>query len=924
MSLQPGASLGSYTIVGPIGAGGMGEVYKARDPKLNRDVAIKVLPEMFSADAERLARFTREAQVLASLNHPNIAQIYAVEIGPGLIFGSGHPEMSPGPISTALVMEFVEGQDLSELIAASPSSAGPKGPALHTTVGAPGLQARGIPLDDALHIARQIADALAAAHELGIVHRDLKPANVKVRPDGTVKVLDFGLAKAMDPAGASSADAMNSPTLTSRGTQMGMIIGTAAYMSPEQARGRAVDKRADIWAFGVVLFEMLAGERAFKGDDVSDVLAAVLRQEIEWKALPAATPVKVRRVLERCLERDVKKRLRDIGDAWIGLDEPDPVVAPADAPASPARSSLISRALPWAIALVIAAGSIAWSLMHAPAPAPQQIVRASTGMQNLAMLMAVARDGTRLAYVSASGASSTSGITLRMLDQFEGKVVPGTENGIFPLFSPDGQWIVFNTLGDSAIKKIPVTGGTASRLCDGNLAGGAAWGDDNTIVFSGANGLMRVSADGGTPEQLTTVDTAKGETSHVRPQFLPDGRQLLFTVDGSHGPEFAVRDLDKPGHRTVARGGLNGRYVGSGHLVFLRDRTLFAVPFDLNRMEASGGEVPVVESVSTFGPAGTADYSVSQTGLLAYFGDGGTQGTTLAWADRAGTSKLLPGQSQQAWGTGRLSPDGRYVANGITGAKGIRDIWTFDVERGTLTRLTFGGQGDVNDNAIWSPDSRRVFYSGRGSAKSGVYSVPADASSKATAVLATEAPAVPTSITPDGKTLLYHTAGPGKRVQVFQLPIPAGGQSAKPQPLHEPVGVESGAQISPDGRWVAYVSNESGTDEIYVLPYPGPGPKVRVSLDGGGAPRWSRDGKELFYWASVPTAKLMAVDVTITPSFRAGQPRELFRQPSTTTWDVTNDKDRFLVELSSRQNGSTLNLVANWFDELGRRAPAKK
>ena len=409
----------------------------------------------------------------------------------------------------------------------------------------------------------------------------------------------------------------------------------------------------------------------------------------------------------------------------------------------------------------------------------------------------------------------------------------------------------------------------------------------------------------------------------MRPQYLPGGRRILFSVLSKEGPKFAVIDVGKAGHRIVARGGDNGKYVESGHLVFLRDRTLFAVPFDIKRLEVSGSEVPMVENVSILGPTGTADYSVSATGLLAYFGGFGSQGTTLAWADRAGVSKPLPGQSQQLWGTGRLSPDGKFVANAITDARGVDDIWTFDVVRGTLTRLTFGGSGDTNDYPVWSHDSRRVFFSGSVAGKFGLYAVPADASSKAKIVLATESLAVPTSVTPDGRTLLYQAPGGDKRLQNYQVAITNDG-TGKTQPLHEQIGAENGAQVSPDGHWIAYVSNESGTDEIYVLPYPGPGPKIRVSLDGGTSVRWTRDGHELLYWASVPQSRLMAVDVKTSPTFSAGQPHELFRQPSTTTWDVTTDRNRLLIELSTRQNGSTLNLVTNWFDELHRRAPAKK
>jgi eukaryotic-like serine/threonine-protein kinase len=894
MPLAPGTRLGPYEIVSALGAGGMGEVYRARDGKLNREVALKVLPESVAADPDRLARFHREAQVLGALNHPNIAQIYGFEDS-----GATH----------AIVMELVEGPTLADRIAEGP-----------------------MPVDEAMAIARQIVDALEAAHEQGIIHRDLKPANVKVREDGTVKVLDFGLAKALDPTSSSGADVMNSPTLTARATQLGVILGTAAYMAPEQAKGKAVDRRADIWAFGVVLFEMLAGQRAFKGEDVSDVLAAVLRQEIDWTALPASTPARLRLVLERCLERDPKKRLRDIGDVWIGMDTPDAPAAAAPSAAAPRRPGL-ARWLPWVAAFVIAGVSVAWAMLRATPSEPQLVTRSIAPMKDLALLVNVSRDGTRLAYVTASNSGGFAGITLRMLDQFEGRIVPGTEGGAVPLFSPDGQWIAYTDVGTGAIKKIPVTGGTAIRLCEGGLAAGAAWGDDDTIVFSGSKGLMRVSGDGGTPEALTTLDATKGETAHIRPQFLPGGHQLLFTVISSEGAQFAVRDLDKDGYRVIAKGGDNGQYAPSGHgspnraeregghLTFVRGTTLFAMPFDLQRLEVTGGEVPVVENVSTIGPTGTGDYSMSEGGLLAYFSTTESQGTTLAWADRAGATKVLPGQSKQAWGTGRLSPDGHLVANSIGDDRGGRDIWTFDVERGTLTRLTFNGQ---NDLPVWTPDSRRVFYGGTVDGKHGLYSVPADASAKAALVLATDQPATPTSFTPDGKTLVYNQMDANRKQQIFTLAIPTEGQPAQPRPLHEAAAAELAAVVSPDGHWVAYVSVESGSAEVYVQPFPGPGPKARVSLSGGTSPRWSKDGRELLYWADVPSARLLAVDVTGGATFHAGEPHELFKQLSTTTWDTTPDRNRFLVELSSRQAGSQLAIVTNWFDELRRRAPAKK
>ncbi|MCX6537633.1 MAG: protein kinase [Acidobacteria bacterium] len=882
-----GATVGPYQVLEKLGEGGMGEVYRARDTKLGREVALKVLPAALAGDPDRLARFRREAQVLAALNHPNIAQLYGFEDT-----GATH----------ALVMELVEGATLADRIAQGP-----------------------VPVDEALAIARQIAEALEAAHEHGIVHRDLKPANIKVREDGTVKVLDFGLARAVDPISTASGDAMNSPTLTAHATQLGMILGTAAYMAPEQAKGKPVDRRADIWAFGVVLFEMLTGQRAFKGEDVSDVLAAVLRQEIDWSALPAGTPPRIRRVLERCLERDPKRRLRDIGDVWIGLD------APADAPPAPAPALTagrqphgIARWLPWIAAVVIAAASVTWSIVRTPPPQPQLVTRSVSHLKDFSAFVNISRDGTKLVYTTASGGSSF--LTLRMLDQFEGKPIPGTEGGLFPIFSPDGQWIAYSTASQpSKIRKIPLTGGTSIALCDGGVGNGATWGEDDTIVFSGGKGLMRVAASAGTPQPLTTVDAAKGEAAHIRPQFLPGGTRLLFTImpiKSADGEQFAVLDLVKGGYRAVAKGGVNGQYTASGHLTYLRGSTLFAMPFDLGRLAVAGGEVPVIELVSTTGSTGTGDYSFSNAGLLAYVADeSANRGTTLAWADRKGKTSILPGEAQKTWGTGRLSPNGRLVANRFSDDKGGADMWVLDVQRGIPTRLTFGG---THDFPVWTPDSRTVVFTGTQDGKQGLYSVPADASGKPALMLATESPAVPTSFTPDGKTLAYYQAGPDKRARILLARVGAIGQPVQPRPLHDASGAEYNAQISPDGRWVAFVSTESGTSEIYIQPFPGPGPKLRISTGGGNDPRWAQNGRELFYRTGVPAQTFMVVELLADSALPVGQPRELFQLTAGTTWDVTPDRDRFLVELTVGGRGSALALVTNWFEELRRRAPAKK
>ncbi len=921
MPLPTGARLGVYEIVGALGAGGMGEVYRAHDTKLNRDVALKVLPPSVAADPERIARFHREAQVLAALNHPNIAHLYDMTSGVVVdptASGGGRGSLNPGPEIHGLVMELVEGPTLAEKLAGD----------------APASVERALSVSEALAIARQLADALEAAHERGIIHRDLKPANIKVRDDGTVKVLDFGLAKALDADASkdpSSPPAMNSPTLTARSTQLGVILGTAAYMAPEQAKGRPVDKRADIWAFGAVLYEMLTGRRAFAGEDISDTLASVLRQDVDWSALPADTPLGVRRLLARCLDRDLKRRLRDIGDAWADLDSSSSASSAVSLSAvtavthdPPVRSRLTSRALPWAIAILAVAGSVAWVLVgRAPVAPPVGVTRTMTRLQDLEIFVDLSHDGTRLAY-SVVGGQGTASIGLRMMDQFDGKPLAGADNGAWPILSPDGQWVAYQSLSQpSKIEKIPVTGGAPIELCDGVLAVGGDWGSDDTIVFVTSKGLKRIPAAGGTAETLTTIDAAKGETAHTRPQFLPGGRQLLFTVtSNAKGDEFAVLDLASKTYRTIAPGGENGRFVTAGFLTYVHGSTLFAVPFDRSRLQVTGAAVPVVDDVSTQGSDGLADYTVSDAGLLVYV-VAEAQGTTLAWVDRSGATHMLPGQARALWGAGRVSLDGLRVANTIHSAEG-GDIWVLDVDRGTPARLTFGGS---NQTPIWTPDGRALVFSGLQQDKFSLATVPADGSGKATVLLETDTRATPTSISRDGRTLFYTQAGPDKRVRIMTVLLPVSSAAGAPRPWHDAAAPEGAAEESPDGKWVAYESSESGNAEVYVQAASGTGGRVRVSSQGGASPRWSRDGRELFFWSARPTSRLVAVDVATdaaSGTFRPGQPRELFQKVSGTTWDTTPDRNRFLMELPSSTGGSTLATVTNWFEDLRKRvAPGK-
>ncbi|HEX5071038.1 MAG TPA: protein kinase [Vicinamibacterales bacterium] len=887
MSLPSGTRVGPYQVVGKLGEGGMGEVYKARDSKLDRDVAIKVLPESFALDADRVARFTREAKTLASLNHPNIAAIYGLESP-----GSGH--------GTALVMELVAGDDLSLLIARGAMALG-----------------------DALPIAKQIADALEAAHEQGIVHRDLKPANIKVRADGAVKVLDFGLAKAFDPSSTSGSGLMNSPTLTAQATQLGTIMGTAAYMSPEQAKGRTVDKRTDIWAFGVVLYEVLSGHRGYQAEDVSDTLAAVLTREVDWTKLPAATPPRLVALLRDCLVRDPKQRLRDMGEARRIIDQlitgnsgSAPISTPASSVAPPAPVAAWRRALPWAIAALataIAAGAT-WQSPTSP-PASNLVTRARASFRDFTGLVDLSRDGTKVVYVGAHPPKGFQ-LELRQMDQFDGAPITGADAGVLPVFSPAADWIAFSTI-DGKIKKIQSSGGPAITLADGTFLDGATWGDDDTIVYSSPKGLMRLSASSGPPAPLTTVNKEKGELRHIRPQFLPGQTRLLFTlISATADPQFAVLDLKTGDYHAVARSGDNGRYAPSGHLLSVRAGTLFALPFDLGRLTATGPEAPVIQGVSPVGPAaGTADYAFSQSGLLVYFESMAQSGTTLTWRDRRGTETPLVGQIPRAWGTGSLSPDGRHVANAIHAEKDA-DIWVVELARGTPTRLTFGGN---NDNPIWTRDGRTIVYGGNKDGKAGLYKVPADGSGQPELILAA-ADAVPTSFAPGDKTLLFVQPGPSGRQQIMVLPLDAKGGTLSAHPFRETSASDREAQVSPDGNWMAFISTESGRGEAYVVPFPGPGAKKQVSSAGASRVRWVGAGRELVFWDGTGNA-LLSSAIQFSP-FAAAPPQELFNVFAGTTFGAAPDGQHFLVE--SVQSGATLVTVTNWFDELRRRAPTKK
>jgi serine/threonine-protein kinase len=881
-ALSQGSQLGAYEILNFIGAGGMGEVYRARDTRLGRDVAIKILAETFAHDADKLARFEREARVLASLNHPNIAAIYGFEQAGDTKF---------------LVMEYVSGKTL-------------RGP---------------MPVEEALPIANQIAEGLEAAHEKCIIHRDLKPTNIKITPEGKAKVLDFGLAKAMLPEGTTSSPGPDSPTISVASTREGFILGTAAYMSPEQARGKPVDKRADIWAFGCVLYEMLTGKPVFAGDTVTDTLAAVVRNEPDLAAVPEV----VRGVLRRCLQKDPARRLRDIADARLELEE---------APEKTTTERPRRQWLPWAVAAATATCALIAALLwpRTPQAAPGQVVRSTMLLQGRSnpRAVAVSRDGSHVAYLSAPPGP----IFLRRMDQFESKPVPGTENASAVFFSPDGQWLGF--ADSNKLKKVPVNGGapmtvydTGSASQSGGVANsGASWGANGDIIFGGgSDGLMRISADGGNPEVLTTLDEKNGERAHRWPRFLPDGRSVLFTIASSGAAaayddsKIAVFDLSTQRRHILIEGGSCAHYLSTGHLIYWRDAALFAVPFNAKQLRVTGPAVPVLQRVSGMSGVGFGDFDVSESGTLAYIPGGDLTSSLLLWVDRQGKAEPLPA-APRPYLSLQISPDGRRVALAIGPLRSRSDIWIYDLSREALTRVT--SQPGAFD-PVWAPDGKRIAFRFRPTPRNNNLAwVYADSSSEVELLLTLKAQSILPGLswTPDGRTLVFTETSPAGVADLWVLSI---GGERKSRPFYETPFTKATPAISPDGRWLAYVSDEDGRPQIYVRGAPradglpaAPG-KWLISTDGGDAPRWSRNGRELFYR---DRGKLIAVAIEPGPQFQAGTPKVLFEgNYHTHAYDVSPDGRRFLMvkpEGSVHQDpgAQQMHIIVDWVEELKRLA----
>jgi serine/threonine protein kinase/Tol biopolymer transport system component len=899
--LPVGRQMGPYTILSLLGAGGMGEVYRAHDTTLGRDVAIKVLPPVFTLDPERRARFEREARLLASLNHPHIATIYGVEDA-GAVRG--------------LVLELVEGPTLAERLAR-----------------------RALPLGDALAIARQIADALEAAHDKGIIHRDLKPANVKITPEGIVKVLDFGLAKAA--AGDTAADLSQSPA-TALTHHKGML-GTAAYMSPQQARGQPLDKRTDIWAFGCLLYEMLSGRRAFKGDTSSDAMAAVLEREPDWKALPAATPQNIRTLIERCLEKDLSRRLRDIGDARLEIDQ---------AIAMPANGAPLIRAVhgwrrglpPLLFGALGVALALAFVWMTPSKTSTSASMRVSAELGTSASLVkdqfgggtsvVLSRDGALLAFVAQTSEGARPQLYVRYLKQLQAVALSGTDGAVNPFFSPDGQWIAF--FAEGKLKKIPATGGGVSTLCDAISNRGGDWADDGTIVFSpdreGAS-LWRVSSGGGVPARLTSL--VPGEVTQRWPQTLAGGKAVLYT--GNSGPNgfenanVVVQPLPDGRRKVLVRGAYGARYLSSGHLVYIHDDTLFAAPFDLDTLQVTGQAVRALEGLTINTPVGAAQFTISTNGTLAYLpGQRINYDAPIDWADRG--DRITPLRAAAAyWQRPVFSPDGQRLAMAIHDGKHYGN-WIYDWGRDELLRLTY----DLADaiNPVWTPDGQRIVFATKrdGTSNYNLYWQRANGSGESQRLTSSTNRQLPTSVHPDGKLIAFTEHHPDTGSDVMILPFDgdeaSGWKPGEPRVFLNSRFSESEPMFSPDGRWLAYVGNESGRDEVYVVPFPGPGGRRQISIGGGNDPAWSRARHELFYGTS--DHRIMVVSYSSEGgTFRSEKPRlgsniRFSPRIAGRNFDVHPDGERFALSAERPQghdDGHHVTLIFNFFEELRRTAP---
>ena len=888
-----GQTISHYKIIEKIGQGRMGVVYRAEDTNLSRDVAIKVLPEQFTQDPQRLARFEREAKLLASLNHPNIAAIYGLEEADGVRF---------------LSMELVPGETLADLLT--------KGP---------------VPVEMTLELCRQIAEGVEAAHEKGVIHRDLKPANVKVTPEGKVKILDFGLAKAFESE-TPAADISQSPTLTEEMTRAGVILGTAAYMSPEQARGEEVDKRTDIFAFGCLLYELLTGKRTFAGKTVTDTLAKVLEGVPDWKALPKNTPWRIQELLQRCLTKDPDDRLLNVGEARIQIKKTLEKPATELPTGTAGAAQPVQRSWGMTAGLVllgaVVAGLAVWLLLQPSAseqslnrfvitPSPPVVLVSANSKE-----VAISPDGRQLVYMG--DAEEGRQLYLRSLDEFEDRPIPGTANpGGIVFFSSDGEHIGFFAGGK--LKKISLAGGSPITLCDVPLSLRTGDWFEDTIVFTATlesgQGLYRMSAAGGEPEMLATPNLDEGESGYSLPDFLPDGKNLLFTIRVNTGFQTALLSLETRERKVVLENARQARYLSTGHLVYEQSRTgnLMAAPFDLAALEVTGDSVPVVQGVRQT-PNSYVDYAISDNGTLVYVPGQAVFEHSLVWVDRRGVETPVT-QEKREYGSSHISPDGKQVVFSLHQGGSPHSVWTYDFGLDSLSRLTF--EGTIAGAAVWSPDGKWIAYQSNPDGKRNLYRQTADRSGQPERLTTSENTQMAMSWSPDGRFLAFHESGrPGWSIGILEI----DGDS-EPQHLIDSTANECCARFSPDGKWIAYVSDELGRDQVYVRPYPEPDVKFLISgEEGGGEPVWSPDGLELFYRNG---SSMMAVAVQKEPRFTAGKPTVLFegryRGLSSAPrgyqyYDISPDGRQFLM-VKLDQASSTINVVLNWSEELKRLVP---
>ena len=918
MSFAIGSTVGSYRVIGPLGKGGMGEVWRARDTRLDRDVAIKTLPPEFAADPDRLARFEREAKVLASLNHPHIAAIYGLEAAADARF---------------LVLELVEGETLADRLTRGP-----------------------LPVAEALGLAAQIADAIEAAHEKDIIHRDLKPSNIQITADGKVKVLDFGLAKALD-ADPAHSQIFNSPTFSMAATAQGVILGTAAYMSPEQARAQPVDRRTDVWGFGCILYEMLTGKQAFRGETVSDLMASVLAREPEYTELPTTIQPRVREALRRCLDKNPKRRWQAIGDLRVELEQALANPAAGVEPSNPAATRSIGGLLLLTAAVTaLIASPATWLLKPTPPPDPRPIVRFDFELPpNMQLrgtawpLLALSPDGRQVAY------NATAGVFLRSMDTLASRVIPGTEiamNSIF--FSPDGQWLAYWSASQNALQKIAVAGGSPVTIGPASSPFGATWGRDGNILFVQQDGIWRVSGEGGTPQRL--IEAARGEV-FFGPSLLPDGKTILYSVTratGNNRWDIAEIVARQPGGMptVLVRGGSDAKYLPTGHLLYAVGNVLFALAFNPETLQTSGGPVPIVTGVqrATTGGTGTANYGVSDRGTLVYLNNttvaAGSE-NALALIDRNGTMIKPLDVPKANYRNPRLSPNGRSVAVETTNEANQSVIWVYDLSgSAAIRRLTQDGN---NTRPVWSPDGKRIAYGSTTQKPAGIFWQLADGSGLPERLTTADDgyEHYPESFSRDGKVLSFATVKPPLGQSSWGLwTLRLDTPTRKPEVFFDlPNSNEFGSSISPDGKWIAYASNASPQSgaaptafAIYVQPYPATGVKYQISQTGGAWPIWSQNGHELLYRMNVtdggaPKINVVTITTNPVPAFTAERPLPIQGfQPivNNREYDVRPDGQQLVMVLPSSRAQNVVSpapritATLNWTEELKARVPVAR